>query len=130
MDELVVEINRDFVQFPTTSAYGKYYLMVTPPINEDYWALRVRLTDKQAIVAFPKFGTIGIGFQVEHDDWNTNLPYTCGVKQIYAHIVNNKGDFTIPPQRCYEAIELIQHTIRTIKEGKEKHEPTEISITT
>ena len=49
-------------------------LMVTPALSESYWAYRVKLSDKQAMLGFPKFGTIGIGFAIE-EDWNTNLPF-------------------------------------------------------
>jgi hypothetical protein len=82
-------------------------VLLTPPIDEDYWQFRVRLTDQQSIVGFPKFTTIGIGFAVE-DDWNTNLPYTCSAEQIYDHIEHNKGDDTISREDCLAAIRLIQ----------------------
>lgn len=82
-------------------------LLLAPPIDEDYWAWRVRLSDRQAIVGFPKFTTIGIGFAVE-DDWNTNLPYTCPAEQIYDHIAHNKGDDAISAGDCLAAIRLIQ----------------------
>ena len=39
-------------------------LMVTPALSESYWAYRVKLSDKQAMLGFPKFGTIGIGFAI------------------------------------------------------------------
>lgn len=86
-------------------------LMMTPAINEDYWAYRVRLTDQQAIVAFPKFLTLGIGFAIE-DDWNTNFPYTCDATEIYEHIADNKGDDAITREQCIEAIQLIQDAIK------------------
>ncbi len=82
-------------------------LMITPPISEDYWAYRVRLTDEQSIVGFPKFGTVGIGFAIE-DDWNTNLPYTCGTEEIYEHIKHNAGDPAITRDACTAAIKLVQ----------------------
>ena len=66
-------------------------IAITPAIGEDYWAYRVRLSEAQAIVGFPKFFTVGIGFAQE-EDWNTNLPYTCGTEEIYDHIAHNKGD--------------------------------------
>lgn len=81
--------------------------MLPPPIDGDYWLFRVRLSDKQAIVGFPKFTTIGIGFAVE-EDWNTNLPYTCSAKQIYHHIKHNKGDRSISWRDCVKAIIMIQ----------------------
>lgn len=83
---------------------------LTPFVNEDYWQYRVRLTDKQAIVGFPKFFTIGIGFAVE-DDWNTNLPYTCTAEEIYEHIKHNAGDETITRDDCLTAIGLIQDAV-------------------
>lgn len=83
-------------------------LMMTPPIGEDYWSYRVRLTERQAIVGFPKFATIGIGFAVEDADWNTNLPYTCGAEEIYRHIAHNAGDPAITREVCIEAIRLVQ----------------------
>jgi hypothetical protein len=73
---------------------GGKTILLTPPIIEDYWSYRVILSDKQAIIAFPKFRTIGIGFAVE-DDWNTNLPYTQDAEHILEHIAHNKGDPSI-----------------------------------
>lgn len=66
-------------------------IMITPRLSEDYWSYRVVLTEDQAIVGFPKFMTIGIGFAVEKADWNTNLPYTSPTDQIYGHIKHNAG---------------------------------------
>jgi hypothetical protein len=82
-------------------------IMLTPPIDEDYWAYRVGLTEAQAVVGFPKFDTIGIGFAVE-EDWNTNLPYTCPAADILAHIWHNRGDKQITKEMVRQAIELIQ----------------------
>lgn len=87
--------------------------MLTPPIDEDYWLYRVRLTETQAVVAFPKFGTIGIGFAQE-DDWNTNLPHTCETRKIFDHIAHNKGDESISDLDCIAAIEMVQ---TAVKEG-------------
>ena len=81
--------------------------MVTPPLDEDYWVLRVSLSSKQAIVAFPKFGTYGVGFQLE-DDWNTNLPYTCKVATISKHIQHNKQDESISEDDFKQAISMIR----------------------
>lgn len=85
--------------------------MITPGIDEDYWAYRVRLSDTQAVVGFPKFSTIGIGFAQE-EDWNTNLPYTCSAEEIYEHIDHNKGDGSITREDCVAAIRLIQDAIK------------------
>jgi len=89
-------------------------LAVTPALDEDYWFMRVPLTDKQAIVAFPKFSTYGIGFQHE-DDWNTNLPYVCGAEEIYDHIKHNKGNSSIRRERCLKAIRMLQEAIAEMK---------------
>ncbi|THV25983.1 hypothetical protein [Glycomyces paridis] len=86
-------------------------VMMTPPISEDYWAYRVRVADGQAIVAFPKFGTIGIGFAVE-EDWNTNLPFDSSAETIYEHIEHNRGDETIARETCLRAIRIIQDAIK------------------
>lgn len=81
--------------------------MLTPPIGKEYWLFRVPLSDTQAIVAFPKFGTLGVGFQREKD-WNTNLPYICNTQEIFDHISHNKGDDAITDSDCIAAIKLIQ----------------------
>jgi hypothetical protein len=86
-------------------------VMITPPIDEDYWSYRVKLSESQAIVGFPKFSTIGIGFAQE-EDWNTNLPYTCGTEEIYDHIAHNKGDESITREDCITAIRMVQDAAR------------------
>jgi len=86
---------------------GDGVVMITPLIDEDYWEYRVRLSETQAIVGFPKFGTIGIGFAQE-EDWNTNLPYTCDAEMIYDHIAHNKADEAITREDCIAAIRLVQ----------------------
>lgn len=60
--------------------------------DENYWAFRVDLKNGQALVAIPKFATLGIGFLKEEVDWNSNLPYRCGVERIWKHIAPNKGE--------------------------------------
>lgn len=85
--------------------------LLTPEIDEDYWTYRVRLTDTQAIVGFPKFSTIGIGFAVE-EDWNTNLPYRCEAEEIYNHIAHNAGDPSIEAETVLRAIEMVQLAAR------------------
>jgi hypothetical protein len=88
-------------------------VMITPPINADFWMMRVPLSDSQAIVCFPKFGTVGIGFQRE-EDWNTNLPHTCDARKIFEHIAHNKGDDSISDTDCIAAIEALQAAIRDL----------------
>jgi len=90
-----------------TPVLGGGVVMMTPAIDEDYWQYRVRLTDEQAVVGFPKFMTIGIGFAVE-EDWNSNLPYTVEAEQIFEHIKHNKGDDSIADDDVRAAIRMIQ----------------------
>ena len=92
--------------------------LLTPPIGEKYWAYKVALSEKQAIIGFPKFRTIGIGFQVGYYDWNTNLPYTCLAEEIYKHIIKNKGDKSIRKANCIKAIEMIQEAIAKDKASR------------
>ena len=70
----------------------------------------MRLSETQAIVGFPKFFTVGVGFAQE-EDWNTNLPYTCGTEEIYEHIAHNKGDDSISREDCLTAIQMVQQSI-------------------
>jgi hypothetical protein len=104
--DLVLETRAQEDQAPTIGR-----IMLTPAVGGDYWAYRVRLSDQQAIVGFPKFTTIGIGFAVE-EDWNTNFPYTCSTEEIYDHIEHNKGDDSISREDCLTAIRLIQDAVR------------------
>ena len=92
-------------------------IIMTPPLNEDFWLLRVPVSDKQAVVAFPKFGMIGIGFQKEEDDWNTNLPSSCAATKIFDHIRCNKGDDSIPDARCVKAIKLLKQAVEAMSKG-------------
>lgn len=85
-------------------------VMVTPAIDENYWAYRVQLSDTQAILGFSKFGGIGIGFAVEAD-WNSNLPYVENAESIFAHISHNKGNDSISDEDCVEAIQMIQKAV-------------------
>lgn len=90
------------------------FAMITPTIDEDYWEYRVRLTEKQAVVGFPKFMTIGIGFAVE-EDWNTNFPYTVDAEETFQHIKCNKGDDAISDDDVRAAIVLIQEAVKADK---------------
>jgi hypothetical protein len=83
-------------------------IALTPAVSEEYWSYRVGLTEAQAVIGFPKFGTIGIGFAVE-EDWNTNLPYTVPTEQIRQHIWHNRADERITKEMVDEAIDLIRH---------------------
>jgi len=106
--KLKLEVNEKFAKANDTILVGNgSSIMITPPLDEDYWCFRVKLKYGQAIVAFPKFGTIGCGFAKE-DDWNTNLPIRCEAKEIYDHIKHNKKYKGITRAQCLEAIQMIQ----------------------
>lgn len=89
--------------------------------DEDYWAYRVQLTDKQAVIGFPKFGTIGVGFLRENDDWNSNLPYSSPVVMIADHIRRNRfvdGE-DIPRANVERALTMIRDAV-----GEDRGGPT------
>jgi hypothetical protein len=107
--ELKLEI-KDQEQDSGVEALAARGILIAPPIEEGFWKYRVCLSKSQAIVGFPKFGTIGIGFEKEKD-WNTNLPYTCDAEEIYSHIKHNKGPGNIQQEDCIQAIKMIQEAI-------------------
>lgn len=78
---LEIQINPRAIKDPTRALAGKGILLC-PPIDEDFWLYRVPVSERQAIVGFPKFCVIGIGFQHE-EDWNRNLPSSCDAVIIY-----------------------------------------------
>lgn len=84
---------------------------MSPAVDENYWSYRVRLTERQSVLGFPKFGTVGIGFALEEVDWNTNLPYVCPTDAIVKHIVRNRGDESITDADIAAAVSLIQHAV-------------------
>lgn len=102
-----VEINKNLQEQNTTFTNGNSTIMITPTIDEDYYLFRVHLYKDQYLLAFPKFGTIGIGFAQEKD-WNCNLPYTCEKEEIYKHIKHNKEYKEIKKSEVIKAIELLQ----------------------
>ena len=91
-------------------------LMFTPPIGDDYWLFRVKLYKDQALLAFPKFMTIGIGFAQE-EDWNTNLPYMVDTEEIYEHIKENKKYEEISKEEVIEAIKMLQNACKEYEEN-------------
>ena len=105
--KLALEI-RDQGNETVSIAAGSGLVQMPPLLDDDYWSYRVRLSDTQAVLGFPKFSTVGIGFAVEDDGYNTNLPYHCPTDQILAHIIDNKGDGTISDADVREAIRMIQ----------------------
>lgn len=107
-----IEVNTTFVKADdATNLNSNQVLMITPPLDERYWAFRVQLKHGQSIVVFPKFGLLGCGFAVEKD-WNTNLPINCEAEEIYAHIKHNKGHKDISRAECLAAIKDLQEFIK------------------
>jgi hypothetical protein len=102
--------------YTTVAETGENVVMMFGPlVGEDYWQYRVKITDTQAVVGFPKYNTIGIGFQVEEADPNTNLPFTELAEQITDHIWHNHGP-SIPEDEDWKitvtaAIAIIQNAI-------------------
>ena len=88
-------------------------ILVTPPLNGDFWVLRVKVSPTQAIIVFPKFGTFGCGFAVEKNDWNVNLPIACPEEEIWQHIKKNKGNAR--EEICRQALHLIREHSRKLK---------------
>lgn len=87
---MALEFNEKFVEQSTkmkTDDGGT--IEFSPVVYDEYYLFRVHLYKDQYLLAFPKFGTLGIGFALE-DDWNTNLPYICDTDKIYDHIKCNK----------------------------------------
>lgn len=118
METLTLEVNQEFVAANTTfSVPGVASLVVTPPLDEDYWLFRVKLHNDQAMLGFPKFGVIGVGFAQE-EDWNTNLPSGCDADKIYKHIKHNKKYDEITDEMCLEAIKLIQDAANALSGEK------------
>ena len=116
MSDLILEVRKQDDRTPTFQSDKGSMLMVTPPINDDYWQYRVHLFKDQYIVGFPKFTTIGIGFAKEKD-WNTNLPYTCEALTIANHIWHNRKYRIIKKEDVIKAIELIKEYVSIIKES-------------
>jgi hypothetical protein len=94
--------------------------MLTPFVNEDYWLFRVKVSETQAIVGFPKFSTIGIGFAREDQDWNTNLPYACGTDMIVHHIRRN-NDEKISRTIIHDAVVMVQDAARELMRTEAKY---------
>ena len=103
--KLQLEVNSNCVK--DDGIIGNGAIMVTPSIGEDYWSYRVKLYKDQAILGFPKFTVIGIGFAQE-EDWNTNLPSSCVTNEIFNHIKHNKLYEEISDEDCIKAIKMIQ----------------------
>ena len=104
--KLQLEVRQQADKTPEICLPGGQTAVITPPIDEDYWLFRVKVSRYQAIVGFPKFSTIGVGFAKEKD-WNTNLPYRCKPEEIWQHIKHNKGTRAATDEECIRAIEMV-----------------------
>lgn len=104
---LTLELNANMVKDdPPLKVLGGGIALITPPLDESYWLARVKVSENQAVVAFPKFGLIGIGFQHEDEDWNTNLPSKVPAEEIFDHIKENSRG--ADRATCVAAIELLR----------------------
>lgn len=116
--DLTLEINQKYFDGEENNfKLGNVNFMVTPPLDEEYWQFRVKVHDDQAIVGFPKFSQIGIGFAKE-DDWNTNLPSSCKTKKIFNHIKHNKRYASIPDELCIKAIDMIKRAVKKMEKAE------------
>lgn len=127
MKNLVVEYKKGFEPCKDTIRTNGGLIMFTPDISEDYWLMRVVLYKDQAIIAFPKFNLIGIGFAQE-SDWNTNLPYQVPAERLYKHIRRNKKYRAITKQTCLEAIKLLQEACKKYEEEQKAKEPIKVNV--
>ena len=91
MRKLVVEYKEGFQPSKDCIDTGKVIIMFTPDISEDYWLMRVVLYKDQSIVAFPKFGLIGVGFAIEVSNLTiSSLPEILkNEKHTYKRLVEN-----------------------------------------
>ena len=127
MKNLTVEYKKGFEPSKDAINTGKVLIMFTPDISEDYWLMRVVLYKDQSIVAFPKFGLIGVGFAQE-SSWNTNLPYQVEAERLYKHIRRNKKYRAITKQTCLEGLKLLQEACKKYEEEQKAKEPIRVNV--
>ena len=118
MKKLELEFRNEFKKKQDSFKTGNLTIMMTPSLDDDYWVFRIVLHKEQALVAFPKFGTMGIGF-TEEIDWNTNLPYFCEADYIAKHIWKNRKYKEITKKILIEAIEVLQKASEYYKTHEE-----------
>ena len=108
MKELKLEVRKNFIKDHMTEVLASRGILITTPTNEDFWLFKVPLSNGQAVVGFPKFRTIGIGFLKEEYDWNCNFPYTTDAKETYEHIKDNRRPAKERKPTIIKAIKMIQ----------------------
>jgi hypothetical protein len=128
MKKLVVEYKEGFQPSNDTIKTNGGIIMFTPSINSEYYIMRVVLYKDQALVAFPKFGLIGVGFAIEEGSWNTNLPYEVPAERLYKHIRCNKKYRAITKQTCLEGLKLLQEACKQYEKDKAEKEPIKVNI--
>ena len=134
MRKLVVEYKKGFQPSKDTIRTNGGVIMFTPDIDEDYWIMRVKLYhDKklnkdQSIVAFPKFGLIGVGFAIEEGSWNTNFPYDVEAERLYEHIKINKKYRVITKQTCLKGLKMLQEACRQYEEDRKAKESIKVNV--
>lgn len=70
------------------------------------WLFRVKVSDGQAVIGYPRLSTIGVGFAVESDDdFGVDAPYDLGVEEIWAAIRVNAGG--VPEGLAVQAIRIV-----------------------
>lgn len=79
--------------------------------GDDYWAYRVDLSDKQALIGFPKHGTIGVDFLHNHGQ---DLPYSVNPERLADFFSRGRllgGDETMPRANVIHAIKMIREAV-------------------
>lgn|SRR5271156_3715464 len=117
--KIVIEVNASFVKAEDEFVAKGIPVLITPPLDEEYFIARVKLFRNQAVQVFPKFGTIGCGFSQE-EDWNTNLPIACAAEKTAKHIWHNRKYKKITRKQVVQAITALQEWC--IVMGLEKRE--------
>ena len=128
MKKLTVEYKKGFEPDKDTIYTGRGVIMFTPAINKEYYIMRVVLYKDQALVAFPKFGLIGVGFAIEEGSWNTNLPYQVEAERLYRHIRINKKYRAITKQTCLEGLKMLQEACANYEKEKKAKESIKLNV--
>ena len=115
--KLELEFRNEFKKATDGFKMGKIQIMMTPPIDEKYWVFRIKLHKDQAVVAFPKFGLMGIGFAQE-SNWNTNLPSCDSTKSIVDHIWENRKYPQVTYAILTKAVKMLQKASKYYKENE------------
>jgi hypothetical protein len=127
MKKLVVEYKEGFQPSNDTIKTNGGIIMFTPDIDKDYYIMKVNLYKDQALVAFPKFGLIGVGFALE-SDWNTNLPYQTDTERLYNWIKRNKKYRAITKQTCLEGLKMLQAACKQYEKDEKAKEPIKVNV--